>query len=324
MRPSLITLVVPIACMAQAEALPRLTVDAPVHDFGALVQGATATHRFRLTNAGGGTLHINRAQATCGCTSTVVGRSELGPGESTELEVSFNSQGIMGKVRKSVQVFSDDPQEPVLGLAIQAEIMVDVVPPSRIVEIQDLAAGDDRKLSVKFDSGTGQPIVVTDADLSEAPWLGVATRQEGKALWVDLELLARRLPRDRWRGTDTIGLHVRNPRPSMVNLEVRWGRRLPVVATPERVAWSGPAGQLRTATVTLAHRQRRPFRILSARASNPWIQVAGLPSAASPRQTLQLRLAAEARPGTYDEKVTLTLDGPHAPEVEIRVVIAID
>ena len=104
-----------------------------------------------------------------------------------------------------------------------------VDPEAEQISFLHLTRRDRKRASVKFTSLTGRSIEVVDVDLSDAPWLGVATREKGAVLWVDLDLLARRLPKDRLSGTDTIALHVQNPWPSVVRLSVHWDR-LPATA----------------------------------------------------------------------------------------------
>jgi hypothetical protein len=201
-------------------------------DFGQILQGSIVTHPYRLTDLGSSPLTLQRVVPSCGCTTALLGRTVLQPGEATELAVKFNATGYAGPVRKEVQVFSDDPRRPVVTLVFQASVMRDVEPPSRVVWLEDLAPREDRKVSVLYESGTGEPIAVTAVEGTEAPWLGVATREEGRRLWVDLELLAKRLPPGHPSGVDLLVLHVENPRPSLAMLEVRWGRRKPRLAGP--------------------------------------------------------------------------------------------
>lgn len=323
MRLAALALFVPALCLAQTQEVPRMALDSLHHDFGRLAPDTQAAHRFTITNAGNAPLVIGPVNPSCGCTSTVVGRQTLAPGESTELEVTFNTAGLKGVARRTVEVRSNDPIEASQTLSIEAEVLGDVLPSTETVLLQDLVPRDRRKVSVKLASATSQAIVVTGVDLSPAPWLGVATREAGKDLYVDFDLLARRLPPGKLYGTDTAALHLNNPRPSVVNLSVRWEVRAPVRATPERVAWAEPAGQELLQPVRLESRAHKPFRILSARTSSPLLQVRDLSPRAAASQTVQLLLSAAALPGVYDERAFLTLDTPGHPEFEIRVAASL-
>jgi len=318
MRLAVLAVLAPVACYAQAEARPRLVLDSDRHDFGAVTQGAVVSHRFKAENRGDAPLTLVRLDSTCGCTTTVMGKLRLEPGEGTELEVRFSSAGLRGPVDKFVRLVTDDPARPVTILNFHADVVKDIVVSDQEVYFRDLVPRDRRKVSVKLESASGQPIQVTGVVLSEAPWLGVATREEGRDLFVDFDLLARGLPPG-LAGTDNVLLKVMNPEPAEIRLKVRWERLPPVLAAPPRVAWAETAGRDLTATVRLTQREHKPFRILSATTSNPLLKVLDLPAKAAARHRIRLALAASAPAGSYDEKVTLTLDAPTAPVLEIRV-----
>jgi hypothetical protein len=147
----------------------------------------------------------------------------------------------------------------------------------------------------------------------------VNTRAEGNDLWVDFDLQANLLPTDRFSGTDSLVLHLANPEPSVVKLDVQWELRPPVSASPERVAWAEPAGHELTATVSLMDNEHKLFRILAATTSNPLLRVAVLSARPASIQAIRLTLSALAKPGTYQEKAYLTLDTPGHPVMEVRV-----
>lgn len=317
MRPGSLVPLVPLLCLAQAPQRPILVADAANVNFGRIPPGGHASHRFVLRNAGQRNLVLDRIQPSCGCTTTVVGKTELAPGETTDLEVSFDGSGFTGPVRKTVEITSNDPVNPKYLLTFSAIVGGVVQPTSGEVRFQDLTPKDRKTASFLFRSGTGQPIRVDSVDLSKAPWLGVATREEGAQLWVDLDLKAKDLPPGRLGGTDTIDLHVANPQPSVAHLDVIWELRPPVTIDPPRVAWAGLAGQELARSVVLESREQKPFRILAIRTSDPSLTVAG-GGAAAPRQELRFALAGH-KAGTFNGRALVTLDTPGHPELEIRV-----
>lgn len=323
MRPILLALLVQVLCLAQGPLRPEVVAPNPHHDFGRIPPSVTVTHRFQVLNQGDGPLTIAKVTAACGCTSTVLGRAVLAPGEGTEVEVTFNPSGHLGPNHKSVDLLSDDPVHPALTLTFDAEVLPEVHSSMDEVPFEDLVRTERRKASVKIGSNTGQPLRVSKVDLTDAPWLGVATRQEGKDLFVDLELVARLLPANRLTGTDGITLHVQNPNASTINLFVRWELRSPVVATPPRVIWVGAAEREQRTKVVLKHRRKQRFRILSARTSDPLFQVTGLAAKAAAVQEVQFVLSAQAKPGDHEGKAYLTLDTPGHPEVELRMAASL-
>jgi hypothetical protein len=318
MRTVLLALAVPAICLAQV-AQPRLTLATTQHDFGRISPDQPVNYRFLARNTGTDTLTILDLKPTCGCTSTVVGRHTLAPGESTELEVSFNPLGMSGVVHKSVQVLSNDPKAPSQTLSFQAEVAPVAFPLNQEIVLEGLAPNELRKRSILITSGTQSPLRVAAVELSPSPWLGVATREEGKNLWVDLELLTSRLPPDKVQGVDSVTLRLSNPNPVAANLTVRW-ERIPLInISPAWLAWAEPAGRELRARLVLTQPGHQPFRILATRTSNPLFTVAAPPEPTADRQEVEVLLAASAAPGHYEEKAFLTLDTPGHPELEVRL-----
>ena len=102
---------------------PKLVLQQSSFDFGAIKQGETVSHTFVLTNSGGDLLKITNVQASCGCTAAVPEKSELAPGESTNLPVKFNSKGRMGNQVKTVKIFTNDPQAPEMTITISGNVV---------------------------------------------------------------------------------------------------------------------------------------------------------------------------------------------------------
>lgn len=102
---------------------PKLVLQQSSFDFGDIKQGETVSHTFVLTNSGGDLLKITNVQASCGCTAAAPEKSELAPGESTNLPVKFNSTGRQGMQKKTVKIFTNDPQSPEMTITISGNIV---------------------------------------------------------------------------------------------------------------------------------------------------------------------------------------------------------
>ncbi len=112
---------------AASAPAPAITIDHKFFDFGKIRHDQTVSHGFEVSNTGKATLHIKEVKAICGCTSTVVGKMDLAPGESTIIEAEFTPEkDFSGAVRKAILVVCDDPAHSKLTLRFAA----DVLPPS--------------------------------------------------------------------------------------------------------------------------------------------------------------------------------------------------
>lgn len=95
---------------------PKIIFQEKEHDFGTVIQGEKVKHSFLVTNTGDDTLIISNVHASCGCTAALPDKTELKPGESTNIKVEFNSTGRTGSQVKYITVKSNDKENPEFNL----------------------------------------------------------------------------------------------------------------------------------------------------------------------------------------------------------------
>jgi hypothetical protein len=92
-------------------------------DFGKRQEGEVLKRTFILKNEYHKTLTIKDINTSCGCTVSRVKKKILLPGETTAIEVEFNTKGYSGGVKQYIYVHTDDLDNPVLRFIIKAEIV---------------------------------------------------------------------------------------------------------------------------------------------------------------------------------------------------------
>ncbi len=96
---------------ATAFAGPGATVvNDSTWDFGYVPQNAKISHVFNIKSTGDQTLKIVQVIPGCGCTKTPLEKSEIAPGESTKLEVIFNTGQYRGRVTKHPRFVTNEEQ----------------------------------------------------------------------------------------------------------------------------------------------------------------------------------------------------------------------
>jgi hypothetical protein len=106
--------------LAQA---PTLIIENPVHDFGKVRKGMTLNHDFKITNTGKDKLNIRMTRASCGCTAPKPDKNILKPGESSTIQVTYNTNGKNGNQSETIFVFSNDPSNPTQKMTINANVI---------------------------------------------------------------------------------------------------------------------------------------------------------------------------------------------------------
>src|SRR5215472_17339591 len=115
----------PALLVAQA---PKISFENTHFDFGRISPDKKVSHLYKVTNTGNAILSITNVRPACGCTSTVTGQWSVKPGESTEIEATFDPRGQRGIVRKSIVVTYNDPAAPETTLTFDAEVVQPIQP----------------------------------------------------------------------------------------------------------------------------------------------------------------------------------------------------
>ena len=140
---------------------PRIALDEMVHDFGSVPQHTALRHVFRFRNTGSAILKIDRVQTTCGCTAATLAQKEIGPGQTGEIEATLNTQNYTGGVVKSIQVFTNDPDNKSISLQLKADVAPEIVCTPPHLDFGEIAAGASPELQVKVSSPRGKRFAVT-------------------------------------------------------------------------------------------------------------------------------------------------------------------
>ena len=101
---------------------PHILIEEKVYDFGDITSGEIVDAYFTLFNDGGDVLNIRKVAANCGCTVAKPEKENIQPGDSVNLNVTFNSTGRKGTQHKTITIHSNDPRRSVTMLTIKASV----------------------------------------------------------------------------------------------------------------------------------------------------------------------------------------------------------
>ena len=92
------------------------------YDFGNVSEGDMTEHVFEFSNTGDTDLLIEKVVATSGSTKAVASSKELKPGEKGSIRVAIDMRGKKGFFSKTVDVYTNDPINPVTTLSMKIHI----------------------------------------------------------------------------------------------------------------------------------------------------------------------------------------------------------
>lgn len=104
--------------------LPKISVEKAVYDFGDVGPETTQTAKFEFKNTGQGTLRISQVKTCCGVKARgVENGQEYAPGKGGVLELDCMFGSYPGDLRRTVHVYTNDPDQNVVALALKAKIV---------------------------------------------------------------------------------------------------------------------------------------------------------------------------------------------------------
>ncbi len=96
---------------------PKIQFAETSYDFGTAAQNTAVKHVFKFKNVGTDTLKITQVKTSCGCTAAESSKI-IPPQKDGQITVTYNTGSNMGKVSKTVYVFSNDVEAPQRSVSI--------------------------------------------------------------------------------------------------------------------------------------------------------------------------------------------------------------
>jgi len=92
---------------ADKVAMPKISFESDIFDFGEMNQNESVSTDFRFKNIGEAPLLIRSAKGSCGCTVPDWPRDLIEPGEEAVIKVTFNSGNKKGEQNKIVTLVTN-------------------------------------------------------------------------------------------------------------------------------------------------------------------------------------------------------------------------
>jgi len=110
------------AIPAGAGPAPVADVDRLEFDFGKLDLEKTGRQEFTVTNRGTAILKLTRGETTCRCTVSDLERSDVSPGESTKIILTWRPTAEPGPYQQSATFLTNDPKRPRFTITITGQV----------------------------------------------------------------------------------------------------------------------------------------------------------------------------------------------------------
>ena len=103
------------------EVGPKIEFESLEINYGEISKGDNGIRIFKFTNIGSKPLIINKVYSSCGCTIPKKPSSPIGPGQSDEIQVKYDTNRV-GPIRKTITVLSNAINSPTMSLKITGNV----------------------------------------------------------------------------------------------------------------------------------------------------------------------------------------------------------
>lgn len=326
----------PVASTKPGGPQPKAVVDGELTwEFGEMGQQETGKRTWKLSNQGDADLQIWKGTSTCMCTVAKLqkdgDRLTLKPGESTDIDIEFKTNQVVGDFHKGANIETNDPDHPTFPLFVHGKINPPVIViPGDTIDLHTLNSDDPKGVFIALYSPDRPETKITDVNTSKPDFFKteVVPMSESelasgklKAGWkVNLDVKPG-FPIGQMR--EEVVIHTDHPHRPEVKVMVVGHVSGPVSATPERIRMTsvkskdGGSGEVKLnvrgggeATFTVADKPQN-------------VDVAIEPLDVKGQYRVKVTVAPGAPAGLIDGDVVLKSDLPNGGELKIPVVFLV-
>jgi uncharacterized protein DUF1573/flagellar associated PapD-like protein len=286
-----------------------------VYDFGSVLNAMPVAHVFKIHNAGTGTLVIGGVQTSCGCTAAKPTKSQLPPGEDSDIAVTFDTRFDKGPATRTITVYTNDPAAKSIVLTIKGDVKVQVEATPAQVAFGDVKHGTDQTRQVLLDDLVGgtdpakasQEFKVQSITNASPNIKVVETpRTDGKAGGALTVSLLPTMPIGAF--DDTIKVTTSR---APVDITVFGNVQGDITVKPTQVSFGVvPHRQGTLRFVRLVNAGTRPVKVTGITSSNPSVNATAEPVEAGKEYKITLELRPNTPDGALRGQVAITTDDP--------------
>jgi hypothetical protein len=293
---------------------PQIVVEPMEHDFGDIVQGDVVKFTFKVRNEGDAPLEIT-ARPSCGCVTPHYDRV-IQPKQEGVIEAELRSAGFRGAQIKTIQVTTNDPDQPNLTLRLTANIKTAFeVRPSETLTVA-LKDNEPTVQEVEIVSNTDESLEVQQVTTTATYAKAEAQRLDDKRQKVVITINPDAPP---GRTNFAVIARTKSQRTPQININVMCEKG--IIVTPNSVFFGviTPQTQLPVERIVTLTRRDKGFQIRKISADDPAIEVNHESMEEGKQHRLIVRYKGGWPAGIVQHKLTIETDDPKQPTIQITL-----
>jgi hypothetical protein len=293
---------------------PQIVVEPMEHDFGDIVQGDVVKFTFKVRNEGDAPLEIT-ARPSCGCVTPYYDRV-IQPKQEGVIEAELRSAGFRGAQIKTIQVTTNDPDQPNLTLRLTANIKTAFeVRPSETLTVA-LKDNEPTVQEVEIVSNIDEPLEIEQLTTTAPYAKAEAQRLDDKRQKVVITINPDAPP---GRTNFAVIARTKSQRTPQININVMCEKG--IIVTPNSVFFGviTPQTQLPVERIVTLTRRDKGFQIRKISADDPAIEVNHESMEEGKQHRLIVRYKGGWPAGIVQHKLTIETDDPKQPTIQITL-----
>jgi len=253
------------------------------------------------------------------------------PGGVGQVTLQVNTTDLRGKITKSAQVTSNDPQQRhrKIYLAINVRTYIIVEPGARI--LLRGTVGEDIRRVVHIRASDDQPLEITKVQSNLGSTIDYKLNRKDEAHQYELEVVSKAT--DKKTASGFITLHTNHPKKKVVKLSVHVRIRPELEVRPNQIAFqktskSGNSKGGFKRVITIVNNRGKSFRLRELRYNEEYFKVRSLAPGGKSQRRHQLEVvplmdrlpAGRAR---FEETLVIKTDVAKAAELKVRMRIQV-
>lgn len=321
---------------------PVATVDhEPIHKFETMPQNAEGKHVWKISNTGKVDMELTKGPSTCSCTIANFKNDEsklvLKPGESTEIELKWETRQNNGEFKKSASVLTNDPLKPSVEFVVQGTVRpaVMVLPSDQVLNFSNVSnekpndlnfaiySADKADLKILKVTSTRPDFIETRVESLTPDEVSRISMKEKVAGYKIVVVLKPGMPVGLF--SEELLLKTDHPKQEDVKMIISGKMTGPISCFPEVLRMSQVSaekgGSMQAALIV---RDKKSVKFEVAATPNP-VKVEIVPAeeqkgeGASGRYRMTISVPPGSKPGALEGMIVLKTDHPLAKEVKIPI-----
>jgi len=294
---------------------PRIVIEPMEYDFGETVQGEAVKHTFVVKNLGDAPLEIV-AKPSCGCVTPYYDKL-IEPGKEGKIEAELRTMGFRGAQIKTIQVTTNDPDNPNLTLRLTTVIRTAIeVKPSEQMALA-LKSDEPTVQEVEIVSNTNESLEVQEVSVN-APFIRAETQKiDDKRTKITFTISPEAPP-----GRSTFVATARTNSSSMPQVSIVMNCEKGIILTPNTVFFGAinSATPLPVERIVTVSRSDKGFQIKKFEVDDPNIEVRHEATEDNRQHRFVLRYKGGWQPGTVRRNLVIETDDTQQKTLQVLLV----